>query len=166
MIHLLSAKACFHWFHRGVGALVIGVGLGLWVGIGVLFVSETSIAESSRPSANVDDNEGLQQAVEMTQQKLRSGQARELMGKDPASKSVQTRVKSLSGSDPELEQEVYELAAEVLGSMQGQSPQQMMESLLEAQKNPSGFAKQWTPEQQAKLKELADRMPASRRVKP
>ncbi|MEZ0393327.1 MAG: hypothetical protein ACAH59_14000 [Pseudobdellovibrionaceae bacterium] len=78
---------------------------------------------------------------------------------------VEKHVKDLAGN-PENEQEIYNLAADVLGNMKDMTPEQMNEFLRQAQKNPESFQKSWTPEQKRKLKELADRLPSSQKRKP
>lgn len=83
----------------------------------------------------------------------------------PEAQQVADQVKALAGSSAE-EQEIYKLAAEVLGNMKGQSVDDMKQTLEKAQSNPEAFANSWTPEQLAKLKSLSERLPASKTRKP
>ncbi len=80
--------------------------------------------------------------------------------KTPAAKKTAEAVKALSGSEAN-EQEIYKLAADILGNMENMSPAEMEEHMKKAAKNPEEFAKNWTPEQKAKLKEISARIPAT-----
>ena len=79
--------------------------------------------------------------------------------------AVAAMVKEVAGS-PEMKQEIYHLAADVLGNMKDLPPEQMQKMLQDAQKNPEAFTQQWTPEQQKRLKELSERMPAGQKKNP
>ena len=62
------------------------------------------------------------------------------------------------------EQEVYALSAQVMDNLvkqTGGDPEKMFKLLEEAGRNPSAFAANWTPEQKAKLHELANRIDAA-----
>lgn len=78
---------------------------------------------------------------------------------------TQQQVKEITGS-AENERDVYALAAEVLGNMQGKSMDEIIKIIDSASKNPAGFADSWTPEQKKKLKALAERMPGSHSTQP
>lgn len=78
---------------------------------------------------------------------------------------VANYVSEISGN-PELEREIYKLAAEVLGNMKGQNINQMQQILNEAKNNPEAFANKWTPEQRRKLQELSQKLPAARGTNP
>jgi len=68
---------------------------------------------------------------------------------------------SEAGSDENTDM-VYGLAADVLGNMKDMTPEQMVKTLDDAQKNPQAFADSLTPAQKDKLKDLSSRMPATK----
>jgi hypothetical protein len=78
---------------------------------------------------------------------------------------VASHVTNISGGGAN-EEAIYKMAAEVLGNMKGKSPAEMAKILEDAKQNPEAFVNSWTPEQQAKLKELSERMPAAKQAKP
>ncbi|QLY24045.1 hypothetical protein [Bdellovibrio sp. KM01] len=115
--------------------------------------------------ALADDASEMAAAIEKTQKDLRSSQTRQGMTKEsPEAANVAEKVKSMSGSSAN-ENEMYDLAADVLGNMKGLSQEQLMKVMQEAQKDPEGFLKTWTPEQRKKLEGIADRLPASKKGK-
>lgn len=106
------------------------------------------------------------EAVHAVQKQMKSSDFQKVTPNDSKeAKLVKTRVSEISGSAAN-EQEIYELASEVLGNMKDNSPEEMLKILSEAQTNPAAFAERWTPEQKKKLKELAERLPASQKKKP
>lgn len=106
-------------------------------------------------------DEETRAAVQEVQKQMHSPKFHQDAAKtSPEASQVQDQVKKLAGS-AENEQEIYNLAAEVLGNMKDQNPDEMIKLLQEAQRNPEAFAKNWTPEQKKKLKELSDRLPAA-----
>lgn len=78
---------------------------------------------------------------------------------------VANHVTNISGGGSN-EQDIYKMAAEVLGNMKGKSPEEMAKILEDAKKDPEGFVNTWSPEQKAKLKEISERMPAHNQGKP
>lgn len=117
------------------------------------------------PSVVFGDDE-TRAAVKAVQDQMKSPQ----FHKDAAKNSkdaaeVEKRVKELAGSEAN-EQEIYNLAADVLGNMQDMTPEQMTQLLKEAQNNPEAFANKFTPEQRRKLKELSERIPAGQKRNP
>jgi hypothetical protein len=79
--------------------------------------------------------------------------------------AVESHVKQISGGAAN-EQEMYNLAAEVLGNMKDMKPEDMQKMLEQAKKNPEAFMNSWTPEQKQKLKELSERIPAGQKRNP
>jgi hypothetical protein len=76
--------------------------------------------------------------------------------KDPKAKAADAQVKSLTGNEANTEK-LYELAAQVMQNLVQQSggdTDKMMKIIEQAEKDPAGFAKTWTPEQQKLLKQL------------
>ncbi len=115
--------------------------------------------------ALANDANELTSAIEKTRKDLRSSQTRQNMTKEsPEASKVADNVKSLSGSTAN-ENEMYDLAADVLGNMKGLSQEQLMKVMQDAQKDPEGFLKTWSPEQRKKLESLAERLPASKKGK-
>lgn len=120
-------------------------------------VGLTAKAES-REDKDVADIE----AIQKVQNELRNSSTRSQMeNQNQATKEVAGQVKTLSGNSKASEDEIYALAADVLGNFEGKSVQEIQQTLLKASANPDSFAKSWSPEQQAKLKALAERLPAA-----
>lgn len=107
-----------------------------------------------------------EQAIQEVQLQMKNANFGENAAKESAeARDVHNYVKGISGN-PQQTQEIYDLAAEVLGNMKGLNPEQM-QKLLEAAKNdPSQFADSWTPEQKEKLKKLSNRLPSANQKKP
>lgn len=82
----------------------------------------------------------------------------------PEAKEVAERVKKMAGS-PEQQAQIYSLAADILGNMKDMPPDQMEKLMSQAQSDPEGFVKSWTPEQQKKLKSISERIPANQKGK-
>lgn len=118
-----------------------------------------SIFASHRGWADADSR----QAVRNVQDQMRKpGFAREAAKDSPEAAKVTRQVQDFAGSSGN-EDAIYSLAADVLGNMQDMTPDQMMQFLTEAQKDPGSFAKKLTPEQQKKLHEIAERVPAAQK---
>ena len=111
--------------------------------------------------AFADEAEELASAIQKTQADMNDPKIRALMINESAdSKKVAEQVKKLSGSAMN-EQEMYKLASDVLNNMKGLTPDQLNKVIEQAQKDPEGFVKTWTPEQKKKLENLSERLPAA-----
>lgn len=113
-------------------------------------------------SAPCAADEDTRRGVAHTQELLRDPKFRAQNAKDskPAAELGQ-HIKNLS-KDPATEQEIYNLAAEVMGNMKDLTPEQMAKIVDQAQTSPTEFAESFTPEQKRKLHEIVERMPASK----
>jgi histidyl-tRNA synthetase len=117
-------------------------------------------------SGSLFADEETREAVSNVQKQMQAPSFHQNAAKDSKeAAAVEQHVKTLSGS-PENEQEMYNLASEVLGNMKDKSPEEMQKLLQDAQKNPEAFLNSWSPEQQKKLKELSERIPAGRKQAP
>lgn len=104
-------------------------------------------------------------AVQAVQRQLKQpGFADKAQDLSPEAKAVAEQIKKMAGS-PEAEAQIYSLAADILGNMQDMPPDQMERLISKARKDPQGFVKSWTPEQQKKLKAISERLPANQKVK-
>ena len=111
-------------------------------------------------------DEETRAAVKEVQTQMRDPKFRDEKNNDSQeAKAVIKKIKEVAGSEAN-EQEIYNLAAEVLGNMQDLSPDQMTKLLQEAQSNPEAFANKMTPEQKRKLKEIAEKLPAAQKRNP
>jgi hypothetical protein len=123
-------------------------------------VSNFGQAENAKPT---DDK-----ALEQTQELLKDpNQRKEFIDKTPDAKKTNDDLKTLVGSDQNLE-EAYKLAAELFGKITAEAngdPEKMKKLLEEAQKNPAAFANSWSPEQKEKLKSIAEKTPAAVKLK-
>ena len=109
-----------------------------------------------------DEADEMAAAIEKTQKDILNEQTRENMAKEsPEGAKAAEKIKSLAGSAAN-EQEMYGLASDVLGNMKGLTQEQMMQVIQQAQKDPEGFLKTWSPEQRKKLEDLSGRLPASK----
>ncbi len=105
-------------------------------------------------------------AVQDVQEQMKNPQFHQNAAKESKeAAAVEKHVKEISGN-PQNEQEMYNLAAQVLGNMKDMKPEEMQKMLEQAQKDPEAFMKSWTPEQQKKLKELSERIPAGQKRNP
>ncbi|UYL07791.1 hypothetical protein B9G69_012120 [Bdellovibrio sp. SKB1291214] len=117
-------------------------------------------------TAYADDAADMASAIEKTQNDLKNANSRAEMikGSSDADKAA-AQVKSISGGGAN-EQDMYSLAADVMGNMKGMSQEQIMQTMQQAQKDPEAFLKTWSPEQRKKLEELSGRLPASKQKNP
>jgi hypothetical protein len=116
-------------------------------------------------TAYADDHDDMASAIEKTQKDLQNASTRSEMIKSSADAGkAAAQVKSISGGGAN-EQEMYGLAADVMGNMKNMSQEQIMEAMTQAQKDPEAFLKTWTPEQRKKLEKLSERIPASKSSK-
>ncbi|WP_413574769.1 hypothetical protein ACLVWU_11115 [Bdellovibrio sp. HCB290] len=111
--------------------------------------------------AFADDSDDTMAAIEKTQQDLKNAQTRQgMINGSKEATEVSKQIKSMTGNSAN-EQELYNLASDVLGNMKGLSSEQLAQVIQQAQKDPEGFLKTWSPEQRKKLENLAERMPAA-----
>jgi hypothetical protein len=105
-------------------------------------------------------------ALADTQKDLTDPAQRENMIKSSKeAQAVAKQVKDLAGSK-ENEEALYQLASEVMGNMKGLSEEQMLKIVEQAQKDPEGFLKTWSPAQLQKLKEISEKSPAAKNTRP
>lgn len=108
--------------------------------------------------AGEDTRKGVAQTQELLKDpKFRAQNAKE---SKPAAELDQ-HIKQLSGN-PKNEQEIYELAADVMGNMKDLTPEQMAKVVEQGSKNPEAFAESFTPAQKSKLHDIAERVPAAK----
>ena len=87
------------------------------------------------------------------------------LGAGAGSGDIDQQVRALTGS-PELTQELYNLAAQVLGELlqsSGGDMNKLFDTLSRAQSDPGAFAATLSPEMRNRLKDLSDRIAAGRR---
>lgn len=127
---------------------------------GIIFTSVVSMATiyygttATAQNLDGDSTEALAKTQELLndRQKIKSETAN-----NPKAKQVDENVQFLMGSEEDTAA-VYKLASEIFGDMaktSGGDGDAMMKLLEQAQKDPAAFAKKFSPEQLAKLKELA-----------
>ncbi len=105
----------------------------------------------------------VEEALRLTQDMLKdSSQRQNQINKSQAGKAADQKVKDVAGSS-ENEQAIYELAADVFGSMSketGGDPEKMQQLLNEGLKDPESFAKRFSPGQLQRLHEIAEKTPS------
>lgn len=136
---------------------LIGKSVAVILFIASLFCSAYALA---------DDSDDIAAAIEKTQNDLRNSNTRaEMINSSAQAGKAAQQVKTLSGS-PANENEMYNLAADVMGNMKGMSQEQIKQVMQQAQKDPEGFLKTWSPEQRKKLETLSERLPAATKKQP
>lgn len=107
-------------------------------------------------------DEDTRSGVAHTQELLKDPEFRAKNAKEskPA-EELDSHIKAMT-KNPATEQQIYELAAEVMGNMKDLTPEQMAKVVEEAQKNPAAFANSFSASQKSKLHEIADRVPAAK----
>ena len=117
-------------------------------------------------SQTASADEDIDQALLDTQEQLRKADLRIQSAKQSAEAAKVTSGVSELAGNKENEQEIYELASEVLGNFKGMNIEQMKEALLKAQNNPEKFASKWTPEQKKRLSEISKKLPQPKSNRP
>jgi hypothetical protein len=132
-----------------------------------LFFLLLSIAWNPAWSAADDDvgRDSHQAALQQVRQAVKDQQARKQMLDTAEARKVSGQVKDLTGGGAN-EQELYELAGDILGNFEGKSPEEMQKALDTATKNPEKFAMTLTPQQLERLKNISERLPAAKTQKP
>lgn len=110
-----------------------------------------------------DEKTQHKEAVRGAQQVLKDKKQRSAVidSSKPAQQN-DAKVGELAGSEANKE-EMYSISADVLGNFEGKSPEELQKLMDEAAKNPEKFYDRLTPEQKAKVKELARKIEASKK---
>jgi len=125
--------------------------------VSLLFISAISLSALAQTEAPDNDAEALRK----TQEVLRNQAERHKVLKSPDAVNSAARVNELSGGDPEIEQGIWELAADLmplLHEASGGDPAKMKQILEEARLNPQGFMNRFPSSQRSKLSELASKL--------
>lgn len=108
--------------------------------------------------------EDVQDALKKTQELMENPELRKQNAeRDPKAKHADDMVNAMTGGNEALNNEIYALASKVFASIAAQAkgdPKAMEELLLKFQRDPAGFAGTWSPEERARLKEIAGQMSA------
>jgi hypothetical protein len=102
-----------------------------------------------------------QEAAKKTRELMLTPEGRKEIVNTPQGKNAEQQIKNLSGGNTAAEQEIWELAAELLPIMAAKGdndPAKMLEYLDQMKKDPAKFAAQFPPEQQQKLKRIAEKL--------
>ena len=128
----------------------------------ILLSSTASFAQNAKP---LDAND--QKALEQTKAMLNDRKQVEAYTKtNKEAASADQQVNALMGGNSADSAEVYKLSSDIFDKLaqdSGGDPAAMQKILADAMKNPSAFAQKLSPEQRAKLGELAGKAEA---VKP
>lgn len=101
-------------------------------------------------------------ALVKTQEAMsKPGFAREAEKMSPQAQKAVQNVRTVTGGNAQMEQAVWQVAAEIFGNMKGKSPEEMQAALAEAQRNPQAFANSLTPEQKRKIEDIAKQLQPS-----
>ena len=119
---------------------------------GLHFISTVSLAQAETANA---------EALKKTQDLLRDPKQREKAAEeDTKAAATMKSVESFSGK--EHSQEIYNLSAEVMGTITNRSKGDVNSMKQDTQKTPEEFIKLLTPEQWAKIEALAKKIEAER----
>jgi hypothetical protein len=124
----------------------------------ILFVSSITLAQNS-----VDPH--VQYGVQETQKLLVSPEKRKEIFGDPKANKANQDLQKLTGGDVVIDQEIWELAAELVPMLAQDGngdPAQMLKLLDDMKRNPTSLAGKFTPEQRAKLKAIAEKIQKSK----
>lgn len=114
---------------------------------------------------NVFADANFDKGVRKTQAELRDTQNRKKLVKTPEAKEADARVQELTSSKANQDA-IYKLSADALGDMKGKSPEELMQLIAEAQKDPQAFFKKLPPATQKKIRELASQIEAEKAQRP
>ena len=120
----------------------------------ILFVSLMSFAQKP-----VDQH--VESGVKETQKLLVDPAKRKEIFGDPKANKANQDLQKLTGGDAQIDQEIWELASELVPMLAGEGngdPAQMLKMLDDMKRNPTSLAGKFTPEQRAKLKAIADKI--------
>lgn len=120
-----------------------------------------AVPRAARPqSANAPMSTASEEALQKTQDLLRDPAARKQAIQEKASaKAADDQAAQVAGSEANKD-EMYALASEIMETvtrLSGGDTQKMTALLAEAASNPAAFAAKLPPDQQAKLKSLAEK---------
>ncbi len=102
-------------------------------------------------------------AMKQTQDFLRDPKTMsEAAQSDPKAKKAIQNVQSLSGGNPEVEKTIYDLSAQIFGNFEGKSSDEILKILSEAQKDPKSFYNSLSVDQKKMIREISERIPASK----
>lgn len=103
------------------------------------------------------------EAVQATQKTLRDEKSRaEIIEKSKAAQQNDQKTAEIAGS-AENKEKIYDVSADIMANFEGKSMDEMEAILKQASKDPAGFMKSLTPEQQAKIKEISRQIEASKK---
>lgn len=127
----------------------------IFIGLSILlFVVSTKLLAASDEDLNAE-------ALSKTQDLLRSSEGRKkAAAESPKAAATMKSAESLVG--PNHTQELYDLSAEVMGTMTKRSGGNADKMSADVNKSPEDFIKLLTPEQWAKIQELARKVEAER----
>ena len=101
------------------------------------------------------DEDALVQAQKLLQD---ASQRVEVLQKDTQALAVDRQVDAVVGADPAKKEKLYQISSQALGDLEKQKrgdPEAMAKALEQAQKDPEGFFKTLSPENQAAIRAMA-----------
>jgi hypothetical protein len=141
---------------------------GVWSRFGALLLAVASVVVLLGSFVSVQAQQadpGSAALAEMLKSLTGPGGKAGPLGAGAGSGDIDQQVRALTGS-PQLTQEVYNLAAQVLGEVlqsTGGDMSKLFDLLARAQSDPSAFVATLSPETRDRLKELSDRIAAGQR---
>jgi hypothetical protein len=113
------------------------------------------------PTFAKSEDEVNLKALQDTQQLLRNKSAREKELNSHGSKSAVQNMRNLTQGDAQLEEDMWSIAADIMPMLVEKTngdPKKMLELLENAKRDPAGFAAQFKGPEQAKLKDVAEKI--------
>lgn len=117
------------------------------------FVTSTAWSKS--------DKEVNEEALKNTQDLLKNPTERQKALNTPAARQSVEQLKNLTGGDAQIEQEIWELSADLMPILLEESkgdPQKMTKLLQEMKANPLSFADKFSGAQKEKLRKIAEKI--------
>ncbi len=127
--------------------------LKVFIILGLIFTASKALSRT--------DEEINAEALEKTQALLRDPEQRVKAGSED-SKAAATMKSADKFVGPNNTKETYDLTADIFGSLEKKANGNPKEAVDEAQKNPEAFFNSLTPEQQARIHELAKKIESER----
>jgi flagellum-specific peptidoglycan hydrolase FlgJ len=131
--------------------------------IGIFLILSASYSSRARASEDAATKEALDKTVEL----MNDRSQREKAAKENTSAAAaHAEVQKLGGA--QTQDAVYGVGAEIMKSLvqqTGGDPVKMQELMAKAQRDPEGFAKSLSPDQQAKIRSIASEVSAANNKK-
>lgn len=115
-------------------------------------------------TSTVRADEETNKALREVQEQMKTPEFREQQNSSEQ-KKFKDSIKDMAGNEKNV-QDIYSLAAEILGNFQDKDITEIILRLEEAKKNPEAFYNTLSAEQKKRLSEVAAQLPATKKTQP